>query len=545
MVYKALLKNNHGATLIYILAAFLIISFIGVTMIKQSHHELKSSSDFSSMTSAEQAARSGIQATESFFNGDNDSTVKLLQKYIDSPQPYWILGDTSTSNRVAVNSHISFASQLVAFSFDTVVGSDFIVSIRVYGYGKDKSRKVALTTVDLDGLGWATSQVTNYVPMAAFRLGGNSDFESNCDFEVTGFTRLSGKLVGNSITGTFNGPFYQDNGSYITVFNGGTWTFKDRTYFGGHLNVGTTVYFDSSVGFQGGIRCGSYPPSFGGSIYHKSRIYPSYPNAALHLNFNKWWNVNNFDLHSEPGVYKNDVNVVGSYLESNCTNVTDTYHYAAGTMNVDSLMGFDTLPGDVDFDTSILNTVTPYYTSGTVDAEDINDLYADALSNGDTLCGGFMVLRPSGLTPAQAMVDGDDKLDPGVKVVIVWQGYNDMSNFIESDSTSNIILFSRLTNSTTLLGGFDYFRGVLYIEGSGFQFQPENPSVIDGATYYDVGAQHYNNSGGGVHYKYNQSVLQEASCMNIFTDGSLTPVVTLDSIIVTAPISCTNLGIQF
>jgi len=92
-----------------------------------------------------------------------------------------------------------------------------------------------------------------------------------------------------------------------------------------------------------------------------------------------------------------------------------------------------------------------------------------------------------------------------------------MSQFPSTTTNANVILLAKNSNSTAQLT-VNYMRGILYVDGAGFQFQPKNPTIFDGATYYSEGAQHYNNSGGGVIYRYNSDVLNEASCMGLIVD---------------------------
>lgn len=256
-----LLKNKHGATLVYILAGFMIISFIGVALTKLAHHDTVSMVNYSSLMSAREAALSGIQATEDFIREHSDSTLAILSEYIDmaTKAPVWILGDTTSANRVVIDGQLSFATQLVSFAYAT--GSDnFAISIKSYGYGKGGSRKTAISAIDLGGIEWnivsSNDTVATAVPALteALYLGQGAG-------EIIGQLKV---MRGGVYVETPNSFFVADNGAhefhgYVRTASATSGNFKIKAchfYEAAHFRFpvlnegGATMVFDKGVGFE-------------------------------------------------------------------------------------------------------------------------------------------------------------------------------------------------------------------------------------------------------------------------------------------------------
>ncbi len=210
-----IIRNNNGATLVYILASFLMISFVGVAMTKLSHHEVKASTDFAMLRTAEDAARSGLIATGDFLSGDSFEALKILNSYIKNPGIKKILGDNANDQRIEIDNQLSFSTELLSFSYNTSTNTDFVASVRSHGFGRGGSRKSIVSIIQLDGLDWhvETSTSIGNVPTDALRAD-NGGFEINAPIDIYGSCSFGD---GFHVTGNeenpkiFHGPFRLDS----------------------------------------------------------------------------------------------------------------------------------------------------------------------------------------------------------------------------------------------------------------------------------------------------------------------------------------------
>ena len=548
--------NNRGVTLLYVLMALLAVSFMGLNLIKLTGADAKTGvyygiNEVSRLNNINGHTHATILIQSDTSTEMFDSIMVFLNEYmaapsLDSITKRFIIGD---STQYVSMSNLPGAKYKVELtSFDP---SSMVVQLTVDS--KTKNTKTTNTGLYyLDGLEihidtvFDTVPDTSFVPMASFRLGGNTDFESNCNIIVDGGTFINGKLTTNSSDVIFNGPFHQAFGVHKTIINGGSLVFNDIAYLGGSWDFTIDVEFKKAVAFDGGLTGHQSNPEFNGTIYHNGRSTNAGwgPQKALHLDWAHKWNINNQKIYSTSGDFTNG-ETNGSYLDDICYNYSSTVHSSL-THNIDSAVGFDKMPPDLEIDFALLNSVTSYYTKskdqGLSGASWINQQYVAAMANGDTLCGGFVVIRehPSWHSDGSAAVIEDDGVLLDGRIIYISTLNHDMSGFPSTRTDANVILLGRSSNSTCQLG-FDYLRGILFIDGAGYQFQPSNPTVIDGATYYTPASRHYNNGGGSVHYKYNEEVLKETNCLGLITDpndsiiNEINSVVSIDKVLKLKP----------
>jgi hypothetical protein len=281
--------NNKGDTLIFVMMLLIVFGFIGTSLIKMSTSDQVSSIFYNSsdnariiIPSAYNFGKYKIETPKdsSFF----DSLLSYLSSYLNTsvPETLYLAGNAGSSMNMGNNQQFNIA--LTGFDVNNMC-----VRVDIHTIGKGNARANAYAVYQLHNLEIHTDTFktnipdSNHVQMSAFKLSGNSDFESNCDVQADGMVYIKGKFTVNSSTFKFNGPFYQENGNHKSVINGGSLIFNDKTYLGGHWEFGSAPYFGKAVGFEGGIIGHNNSPTFKGPIWHNGRKTTNWTNAALAL----------------------------------------------------------------------------------------------------------------------------------------------------------------------------------------------------------------------------------------------------------------------
>lgn len=559
MDYKNTLTNNKGATLIYILAAFMIVSFIGVTMIKQSHHESKSSSDFSSMTTAGHAAVSGIEATKTYLENRPDSTLRILNSFFKNRNEEWILGNAS--NRISINNKLSYRTKLISFSFDsTNYTTDFEVTIQSEGFGLGGSQNVVTTVLKLDGLNWDQTTVTTpgATPSNALQMD-NGNFEFDTEIIINGDLSCKDRLVMNTGPFAFHGKFKIDSLQTTpktistTTFNQNT-TIDSVCYFAGPTNFASnTMTFRSNCGFEGRVTTG---------------------NASV-LNFQcdtTYWNGgyasgdgNNVDLNGGRAVvFGTDADYASGSNTGDPTglNVFDDVRpssFQASRINIKQRLNLSNQPDpEISFNTSIIDTIyrtisTQLWSANRFTASDLNSMYNTAESK-DSLWRGFLVLKFSNsggggaYSPFQS---GTSKFNK--KLIILNEDPNvRLSHFIETDTTDGIIgLYIHDYNVLTgILSTIDNFRGFIYIEQVSTGYLSIRPATggslnIKGSVYFSpLARSKFEGGGDPITITFEKAVMDSLAVTDIFSGTTNTTTTNIDSIIQVSDILTSTLGQQ-
>lgn len=549
------LDNNCGATLIYIMAAFLITSFIGVTMIKQSHHELTSSFDYSSMSTASIAAKSGLLATEKFLIEDENSTIIILNGYIKSPGKKWLLGDSS--NLITIDRQLKFSSELLSFSYNTANNSEFYATIKSNGFGQDKSKKSIISTIKLSGLGWFkdSSLNTGEIPLNALHLGGGAD-ELNRALNVHGDTYLYGggwcyDPLGN--TCEFNGIFRTGPSSSTFVLKKST--FYDVAYFEGPLTIGdNNPIFKKAIGFEKKVNLG-YGHTFTvdtGGVFMNGGMKDQNCNSLKN------------NLKNKGPVRGRVGKIYGDYSSTGLNEIFKNYTSSSletSKMSIADTLGLEAVQ-KVKLNLSQIRqkAIDIYLNSGgllpsNATGADMNLLYDDYFNNyPDQLYNSeWLVLKYNG-------ANGNPFSTGGVgfhgKVIWLVEGASMECNshFYEHDTTSGIsFIYVAPGKRIYRIGGCKFFQGFIYtdtdmqcvfaaLEGSSFHggiycADGKGPFRIEG---------HVNGAGGKFNVYYKSSVINKLALTGIFTDSTATPIIShTDSLILTCSIETSLLGLHY
>lgn len=548
MDYKKTLKNNHGATLIYILAAFMIISFIGVTMIKQSHHEQKASSDFSAMTTAEHAARSGIQATIDYFENDPNSTniLSLLNAYIHdaSHSPRWILGDNSTY--ISVNSNLKYKTQLLNFSYDNVTFSNnFRVTINSYGLGKGNSQKIITTVLNLNGLGWKNDP--NQVPTNALYLGSGAG-EIVSPINVHGDTYVNNpasQFVDGPHTSDFFGTFRTGTGTTTMQFRG--CTFHKQAYFRCPVNFNAAdALFLKGAGFEKMVtNDGVKFEVVDGDVYFNDGFSGNGNNHTtapiLNDTNDLFWNTGSSNTYETSD--DDDMADIVSDEGPGSTSYSSSISNIAGQLGISA-----EAPPELNVDLSAANSyrIPVSSISSQPDGDDFNDEYEDKVGNlfghPDT---GFLVV--SGMPSNYNAVSSDGPF----KYKLIWilenNGVKPFRGLHLFNTTSNAIVLIYLKNTRfEYVQPGSYFRGMFFAEdwtGTGKHIFRGNSGHVYGAMYFEDAIFRLESGGGDLDIHWDSTAINQLAMLNIFkTEGSV-PSDTLQ--LTGSSILTNNLGTQF
>lgn len=559
------ISNTNGATLIYILAAFMVISFIGVTMLKASHHDVKASSDCSAMMTACQAARSGLTATETFLHGDPDSTLKILNNYLKDPKKLWILGNSTTT--VPIDGQLCFNTELLSFSYNTENSTEFYATIRSNGFGKGGSTKSISSTINLSGLGWAidTSTGISTIPKNAFYLGSGAD-EINVPLTVDGNTFLTGS--GQFYTGghlfkgefrrkqapytdslylngvTFNGPAYFIDGEIYFESNRSTFTKgfgsdADIKINGSNCPVisGEGAFFNKSCRIVGGTWNGDFEfqstPLYGrspssnysaGSGTGLSKLYaagtaPSNGTNGLRSSDMSIMDSLNIDLPIEPPkvpIYLTDIK-----------NHPDIINFSPGYGNLPGISKSTSITG-ADLNTFYENNSDKYYKDKwliiNIDKGDGSHPFA---------AGG------TGFTGRLIILIEDESLEFS-------------TTFFDSDPAGITFIYLGSDKQMKQLGGCSLLRGYIYCNsskvGSGsssaFILQTSGPMEIVGGIYVNNGT--FRMTGGSrLTVTYDSTAINELGAIGLFNDSTIISVTPKDSLVLNGTINTTLLGLHY
>lgn len=485
-----ILKNNRGATLIYIMAAFMIVSFIGVTMIKQSHHEMKSAADYSSMTTAEHAARSGLEATVIKFAGDGDATVTLLNNYITTPQIYPILGNES--NKKEINEGLSYYTELISFD-----KTNFNVHVRSYGFGRGSSSKMIEGIYNLAGLQYETITTTDWSNENAIYMGEGVSFLMIGPVEISGnaFFGSSVDFDGACDGSIFKGIFKSDNDALASMDFTGNYTFDSTAYFG------TKVHFDGTCimnikgrsGFENGA-------DFDGDNNQILAKKDSYWNSSTE---GIAWSAGDFVNLQAPDLTSNTLHHNGSYVFKTSYGATPlpvTTNYVednrSGNINILNELGIGEDECLINVDVTKLNSyIYDWETNfgqkqlpeSPSHADDLDGALANAIwekaqSDGKLWNDSFVVVNID-----QDVVMSNESGENFTKKMILivnsagklYTGGSATTFSGNATAKSNLTIVVQSGGEVQNIGGWNYYRGFFLCQSGGTMVIGGSPPAVD------------------------------------------------------------------
>lgn len=491
-------SNQKGMTLIYVMITLVILGFVISSLVRMTNKNSLTQINYSHSETARSLTVSGINYAKSYFtNPDNaDEILELLQKHMDNDistlddEYIWLNKSGKNYDTIAKNNE--FKVEILGFDYD-----NFAVYLKSHGRTIN-GKATNLSTFIIDGVGF--EEVESVLPVNAIHLDGDDNFEMNCSLVVHGNTYFGGKMVMNNKGCVFDGDFFMNKNNKSTVINQGA-EFKGKTYLGGDITFASrNAIFREDMGFEG--------------------FTQAYNRDCLPLLYGDMYHNNNADLGYGGGfnLRGNDVHTYRGLIRRKCYNFDDIYTYST---KIDIPEELDLTPSQsIPFDTTVWENVNikTMYDGQRIHGGILNKWYADAVKAGDTLKGGFMVVRapinssePIGVTPA-------NNTPFTGKVVFIMKNPNlSLINFYESSSSANSVLYIE-GHTQTYMTELENFRGVIYVANGGLTIKAKT-TYITGSVYHAKGAYHkYDNDGGLqlMDITYSKQVLEEAALTGIF-----------------------------
>lgn len=226
--------------MLYVLAALIVTSFIGIALLKMSGGDKMSNALYSTSASARIAAKSGMMSAIGYMESEDKPTqnqvVLMLKEWIEKPTA----ADVSHSSRwirwnsgdpdgfVALSPNQSYKTEIIAFDHNNLN-----MTLKSYGIGKGGSRATMLSVYNLEGLGYATK--TDWGPGHGFYVEDDISLVIRAPITITGNSRFSrntdfGAFARGSV---FDGTFRTQDGQPGDAMEfKGAYTFTGNSYFG-------------------------------------------------------------------------------------------------------------------------------------------------------------------------------------------------------------------------------------------------------------------------------------------------------------------------
>jgi len=289
-------RSERGSTVLFVMSAFLVVSFIGVVLMKMSQHDSAASSDLSASSTAQHAARSGVLAASAFFSSNTAATLEILNEYIEdvtagnnNELTPWLFGGPSTT--VAVDQMHKFKVQLLAFTYDPLTTDKFSITVRSTGYGKGKSETTVVSVIALSGLEWNMVVTPGVITPST---GGNENalyfkgpHEFNSRITLDGSAYFDSDVYFSDDAGgvIFNKPFIARGVATFRYSAYGAHTFNDVAYFIAKPQMDQTwngtMNFNRKSGFENGRGTSAGFPTFNWGDTRYDNTSPGNPTANI------------------------------------------------------------------------------------------------------------------------------------------------------------------------------------------------------------------------------------------------------------------------
>lgn len=442
------LRKDRGLTIIYVLFSLILISFIGIGLIKMASHDIRAAGDFNAMRSAEVAAHSGLQACVEKFQKNGPACLNCLNKYRNGTGDGWIFG--GTSSWYTLNGEQKFRAQITGFDV-----SNKAILIKGEGLGKDGSKRTATGMYKLDGIKLDTTIIQGGRKAMYFATG----WELDKKFTLDGCYYCEGSTVFTSYCGgsIFNGPvIIKGNAEFH-----GAYTFNDVAYFGNNfLTLTGTVapkrgmVFNKKSGFQG---------TFDVTPTDTIQIIDMYADTYFNGGFTSDGKID--DLHGHDFYHDGGANPTGHISNYNKIIPKSPSINLAAELSITTTMPVPQFHEDAITPSSLIKSVSPTTISGTW----ANNIYNNPTSY--PRWNGFAVVRI--LSTASPYITRAATFTG--KIIIINEGmihytsvggdegwYNCAAGSITVIYNKNKLRWGQNTGYT------DTYRGYIYNEGSDF-----------------------------------------------------------------------------
>lgn len=528
---RALLGNARGMTIIYVIAALLLATFVGAGLMKMAGGESTASGDYAAMTSASIAAGSGAQTVQTWLLDNMAAAVVIVNAFVAAGNntPVNILGTEAAPLTL-------IGDQKYWVSLVGVEKANWNLHFRVVGWGKGGSKKEAHVFYRL------TNTVLNTpmnVPTNALYLGSGNNPATSCFLQVNGATFARAPFSGGGTANLrfqANGPFHLSD----TVLPGGpTGTISlDGFRSDSAAYFGRPVSLDQNFNTTGG---GFYGPTF----FNKDVTVGGSQDVIM--GGNCWFNGN---MTGATDPHSKHIHLYNGSIARGLTSkaYTDGFIYCNVAPGTWSNLNHGTwvpptkqaAPYDPQTALGFTAHVDPPEVNMTIPAAALAvEVDAGVTGNGElqTLSGtsplfnGFAVVRASGM-------GGDDGTGASatgisgrviVRVTAPWSdGDPGASKYFHTSGTGIIVLFVDIgaANSATLRIG-NPFNGLIYIKSGNVTTvtaggsPPSGGTVINGAFYAAPGTQPTigGSGGGGAQFNWNQDIMDAIAGLGAYGAG--------------------------
>lgn len=516
-------NNNKGMALLYVIAALLIVTFIGTALIRIGHFDRIASTDYGAISTASITAKSSMQAAVAKFQKQSQNSVDFLNDYLKDSTKVWFLGDEN--NRVQLKGQQEYTVKLTGF--DT---ANFFVQLEGIGYGNSNSKKKVIGIYQLQGIGWANTTNPNPKPVSALYLG-NGAGEINAPIYIHGNTYIDNPqatFCDGSHNSHFDGEVKTAPGNTELTVRGAV--FHGPAYFNCPvLHNSLRPIFMNGVGYEKDvIILGVNDPEIQGKGMWINGNYTTENTGRIQMNNFPIWGWDDKTHIAQAG---GPITLMG---------IANNEHSSSDLLN-DSIQGIvDSLgisaepPPEfvINLDEARTYAIPVTSIANLPNGSDFNNKYY-SMSSGQLLGGEFLVVEGRGTNWWAAQRGGT------FTGKLIWIMENeddfriDLSGMFETSLDAVVFLYlnnTRINNFRNV----NRFNGFIYIENC----SNTDEHLFSGLTSHIYGGVHikdgiYRREGSDVfHIHYDANVINELDAVGLFSDTG-TVVVQTDSLILT------------
>ncbi|MDG5814190.1 hypothetical protein QA601_03805 [Chitinispirillales bacterium ANBcel5] len=480
------LKNSHGSTIVGVLAALVFIGVVTTLMTSTMSSDSRDSRAFSSMQVAKVSSNNALRATESFFSIMPNSSVELLNEYIEEPNSISLLQETIGKNQ-SIISHIA--------AFNT---SDLVAKVDGSGRGRTGSQRKTVALYQLDGIRVVNNQIQNALYLNGPARNFNEPFTVRGDVFLGSSASLN--KAGSRIEGNFKWVNTSPDGNPNRLSG---LTVEGNTFINtADLNIqGDANNFRGATGFERRIEVFDNVHNIFGNVYIGDGVTHFNGQVDMFFRGSVWYRGPNYSsdrfndyISIIPGEIEDIAAQVGMVNEPDQEPVIDI--------------------GKIDG--NYIHNVSPIGLQWEVTGPNVQAAYETR----ELWKNKFLILRIPENTNAGINNVPQDNYFYGRVIFIVDGTFNvNEQKLYTSGPQSNTLFYVSSTGSINQFGSKGVFRGMTYVEPGGditYDFGTTGEGVVEGAIHHHGNAEF--NANGKLNINYNTEVLAELSDLGIFTN---------------------------
>jgi hypothetical protein len=351
------IKNSHGMSLFYVLAALIVTGFIGSSVLKMSSSTRMSNVLYSTSASAKSAAKSGIiYGLQQLEDVDNSvATLARVNKWWQSRREgvdlvesdIWLAGGSDPGNyrELSAGSSLKFRTKILAFDVNSRT-----ITLESEGIGSGGARATNRGVYFINGLDWGT--VTTSVPSTgltnAIYFAANQTLSNGFDVDGGIYSENNITIGGGAAGMNCNGPLICNR--LIVQYTGGfnATTVIDGSMFVDVLDIAqfAKIKIQGKLGIQTNLSASSGVTTItaegdfflNGNIRYPAGYYTRYSPEVDNINGNDFYYTNSF--------------TGGAWADASMSGKNDIPSYIGGTIgsSVDGGATNWDIPAELDID---------------------------------------------------------------------------------------------------------------------------------------------------------------------------------------------------